>query len=445
MKNRFFLSNKRNILPLFSLFWVIIILGIYFPFKRSLFAADGIYEAVNFQGKVVNADGTNVADGSYDFEFKLYNVGSGGTAAWTETWDSANCGQLDVADGTFQVELGSCTSFTNDFNQDSWYLGVNFNSDGEMAPRIRFTAVPYAMNAKKVAGLTVTNTTGTLTIPNGTTIAFSGENNLTMSTSGLTTATLPSGTVTLADLSSTQTLTNKTIGSSGLVFSGASTDITTGTNEDLVIDPNGTGGLVIGSSGNTFTFDPASGPTYAGNARITKKIVISPEYPGGTLTDFYGAGTDTSITGDMTADVEANATDEQRTYYQWSSSETGLNYYTVVTRITLPEDFDAWAATNAFQVDFTTESTVNTNNLLDVFIYLSSNTTTEVAKDDDDNAAASAEAWETITIDDSSLDSGTAPEWDAAGETANIYLRMGSTGSNFVRIGDIVLNYLAKF
>jgi hypothetical protein len=43
----------------------------------------------------------------------------------------------------------------------------------------------------------------------------------------------------------TQTLSNKTIGSTGLTFSGASTDITTATNESLTIVADGAGEIVL--------------------------------------------------------------------------------------------------------------------------------------------------------------------------------------------------------
>lgn len=157
----------------------------------SALAATGIRETVNFQGKVVNSDGTNVPNGSYDFVFGIYSVASSGSPIWTETWNSGTS-QVTVVDGVFRVELGTHTSLPGsvDFNTDNLWLGVNFNSDGEMDPRIRFTAVPYAFNAKRVAGLTVTDTTGTLTIPNAT-IAFSGNNNLTFTTTGTTSLTLP--------------------------------------------------------------------------------------------------------------------------------------------------------------------------------------------------------------------------------------------------------------
>lgn len=116
---------------------------------------------VNFQGKVVNSNGTNVSDGTYTFVFKLYTVSSGGSAIWTET-DSS----VSVTSGTFQVNLGaSCPFFTAnacngstpiDFNaSNSLYMGITFNSDpaGEMTPRVQFQSVPYAFNADKVGGV----------------------------------------------------------------------------------------------------------------------------------------------------------------------------------------------------------------------------------------------------------------------------------------------------
>lgn len=199
---------------------------------RSVKAAAGINHQISFQGKVVNSNGTNVANNTYTFVFSIYSVSSSGTAIWTETKS------ISVTDGVFQTNLGSVTSLPGsiDFNSDSLYLGVDFNSDGEMTPRVRLTAVPYAFNAEKVSGLTVTNTTGTLTVPNGKTIQFSdafatsGAYPLTLTATGSTTATLPSGTITLVDLASTQTLTNKTIGTTGLAFSDATGSATAGLN-----------------------------------------------------------------------------------------------------------------------------------------------------------------------------------------------------------------------
>jgi hypothetical protein len=174
---------------------------------------------ISFQGKVVNSNGTNVADGTYSFVFKLYSVASGGTAVWSET-DS-----LAVTAGTFQVNLGAtCSFFTAaicnnntpiDFNaSNALYLGITFNSDpaGEMTPRAQLQSVPYAFNADKVGGLSASqlaqlsptsqqtgniNVNGTGTFANGLTVGTSSVitnadvlQNVTANTSILTSGTL---------------------------------------------------------------------------------------------------------------------------------------------------------------------------------------------------------------------------------------------------------------
>lgn len=109
---------------------------------------------INFQGKVVNSDGTNVADNTttgYPFTFKLYSVSSGGAALWTETKN------VKVQSGIFQTELGDTTSLSSiDFNTSpNLYLGITFNNDaaGEMTPRVHLDSVPYAFNSDKLNGL----------------------------------------------------------------------------------------------------------------------------------------------------------------------------------------------------------------------------------------------------------------------------------------------------
>jgi hypothetical protein len=109
-----------------------------------------INQQINFQGKLTNPNGTNVANGNYSIVFSLYTVPSAGTAVWTETQSS-----VAVTDGVFQVALGSSTALPGsvDFNNSSLYLGVKVGADAEMNPRVRFTAAPYAFNSDRLNGL----------------------------------------------------------------------------------------------------------------------------------------------------------------------------------------------------------------------------------------------------------------------------------------------------
>jgi hypothetical protein len=127
---------------------------------------------INFQGKVVNSDGTNVTNGSYSFVFRLYQnvtIGtynpntltcSADTNCWWEETDT-----LTVTNGVFQVELGSVCAFTSacnsghsgiDFSsQNALSLTMKFNSDaqGFMTPLMHLQSVPYALNSDKLGGL----------------------------------------------------------------------------------------------------------------------------------------------------------------------------------------------------------------------------------------------------------------------------------------------------
>lgn len=142
------------------------------PHRTS--AAAGINQQMAFQGKVVLANGTNIPDGTYNFEFKIYDGGTstgGGTLKWTEDRLIGGTGGVVVTSGTFTVNLGSANPFGGsvDWNSDTLWLSLqvgntssctitttftaNCGGDGEMSPYIRLTAVPYAFNAMQLGGV----------------------------------------------------------------------------------------------------------------------------------------------------------------------------------------------------------------------------------------------------------------------------------------------------
>jgi hypothetical protein len=192
-------------------------------------AATGINQQVSFQGKLVNTNGTNLPDGVYNLQFKIYQDGTGciasgtapcgGTLKWTESRLVSATQGVTVTAGTFQVNLGSITAFgaSVDWNQDTLWLSMNVGGtattpvwDGEMTPFIRLTSVPYSLNAGMVGGLTASQLvqltpastqTGTIdvsgNIKSGSTLQV---NTLDSATSGvLTVGSTNSTSITLAE------------------------------------------------------------------------------------------------------------------------------------------------------------------------------------------------------------------------------------------------------
>jgi hypothetical protein len=154
-------------------------------------AAAGINSQLSFEGKIVNSSGQNISDGTYNMQFKIYQDGNGciptsgcntdpstqngGTLKWTENRLIGGSGGVALSSGTFQINLGSVTSFGNsvDWNQDTLWLSLqigntssctitttfqsNCGGDGEMISFIRLTAVPYANNSAALSGLVAGN------------------------------------------------------------------------------------------------------------------------------------------------------------------------------------------------------------------------------------------------------------------------------------------------
>ena len=298
------LNYFNSLIKLISIFCLVIIAGglLLIYFTKDTSAVAGINRTINFQGKLVNNPAkTNVSNTTYTVVFTLYDRGSGGTVLWQETQI------VTTVDGIFRVALGSVNPIPANFNfnWDGLYLGMKVGTDSEMTPRIQMAAVPYAFNAEKVSGLTVqdsagnASTSGTLRIPNAETINL-GNNSLTFTTSTDTTLTLPASG-TLSTLAGTEELTNKTIGSTGLVFSGATTDITTASNEDLTVTPNGSGDFIIDltstgefyvkDAGNNFAQFLADGTITLGKSASNSTLNLGT----GTGADTISIGSDNTV------------------------------------------------------------------------------------------------------------------------------------------------------
>ena len=163
-------TNKFHRLLLPTMLVLVSLLSFFMAFQAHTALAAGDSSTLNFQARLLTASGAIVPDGSYNVEFKLYNaLTSSGSSQGSCTGD-ANClwvedytggNTLTVKDGYLSVYLGSVNSFPSTIDwEQPLYLGINIGGigtpswDGEMAPRIALTAIPYSFIAGQLANTT---------------------------------------------------------------------------------------------------------------------------------------------------------------------------------------------------------------------------------------------------------------------------------------------------
>lgn len=265
-----------------------------------------------------------------------------------------------------------------------------------------------------ITGATSTNTINGMIINSG---AVSGVT--TMSSSGDWTWTATTPTITI---NSTETFT-----------------VSDGTDNFAVNHSANSFSLTSGS--NSFTFDADTGPVYAGTARPTKKVTLIPEYPGAVL-----SGDGTSNVGTMTSDfcskTNTNPPDINTTvcvtaadlhnYYSWTANAT--NDYDIWVNWQVPSDFSAFASSTAIHF-YGWRSSISDSVTLTVY-------------DDNDAVCGTATAI-----------SGTVATWNStnyadptgcsaivAGDTITFRVQLSvGVNSEFARMGEIDISYLAKF
>lgn len=104
---------------------------------------------LNYQGKLVNKDGT-LASGTLAMTFSIYSLSTGGQALWQEPGRAVN-----VLNGNFNVLLGSVVPFPETLFTGSGerYLGIKVGDDPEMTPRFQLTSVGYAIRSLEADGV----------------------------------------------------------------------------------------------------------------------------------------------------------------------------------------------------------------------------------------------------------------------------------------------------
>ncbi|HEY8999383.1 MAG TPA: hypothetical protein VIM53_03615 [Candidatus Saccharimonadales bacterium] len=221
---------------------LMIALTLFTPVTRT-YAATA--PTINFQARLMNTNGSVVADGSYSVVFKIYSVSTGGSALWTETQS------VSVTNGYLTVNLGSVTPFNSSIPWGSpLWLTMNVNSDGEMSPRLSLTSVPSALSLTSANGGTnvstltfaAPTTSESIVLPaeSGATVTVCYQNDTACGFAPLT------GSSSYVQLQSTTPGTQQTgnINISGTTISGTALDTP-------LIDTPSAGTLVIGKTNAT--------------------------------------------------------------------------------------------------------------------------------------------------------------------------------------------------
>lgn len=148
--------NKSMSIKVFLLFFFICLF-----FTSNLFA--GVPQLLNYQGTLTDTSGTPVPDGQYAVVFNIYDVATGGSPLWTETWNGSTS-PVTTIKGNFNAILGAYNPIPASFfdGHPTTYLGIKVGNDSEMMPRQRITSVAYAFTA------------GSGGIPRGAIIMWSG-------------------------------------------------------------------------------------------------------------------------------------------------------------------------------------------------------------------------------------------------------------------------------
>ena len=418
-----------------GLFFVVAVVAAVTLSAPTAAAAQTVPYKINYQGRLTDSSGTPLANGTYNMKLRLFSVATGGAAVWTEIRD-VTTQMVTVTNGQFAVQLGDVTALSPSlFTSQPLYLEVELPSvatatcstaacasytEGPMTPRQAMASAGYAINADQVDGID-----GASIARIDTANTFSGNTTLNGAvTIGSTNST---GKFVINDNSAIALFTADT--SNTIVKVGTTGSATLGASVRLLSTSAEFNGTVrVGNATDGVDISGAGSITLNGAARHSTAIVLSPEYAGAVLDPGSGANN----TGTMTSKFDLT---NRRNYYKWTTTQGTAQSYDVVVQVPIPSGFSAWATTTPITVDTYTSNT-------------STGTVTIEARDTAGTVVSginfasvtpsSATTWQSVSA-------GTISGTYTAGSYMTLRLRMTSPTSGDVRLGNIQLNYLAKW
>ena len=223
---------------------------------RSLFltlilpmAASAAPLEIAHQGRLLDSSGTPV-DGAHDVTVRIYDETGATTALWEDTFS------VTLDNGFYGLVLGSGKALdATAFADDSLWVGIELDTDGELADRIGLSSVPYALNATSVSGGVVN--ASDLQV-NGSTLLDSSGNIDFAKIGGLPSGLSDGDSDTLADLTCSSGQLVSFNGSAWTCTNGASGDISadaiTSGQLDIERIPVGTGSGTVAAGDHTHDF-----------------------------------------------------------------------------------------------------------------------------------------------------------------------------------------------
>ena len=418
-------ANSWRLLPVIIFVSVLSTLSVLFCVLTAN-AATTAPSTMNFQGRLTDAAGNVVANGSYNLKFTIYNASS--VAVWTETRETTN--RVVVTNGLFSVQLGSVSALTPSiFSTTGLTLGVTMANpatatcstascqswETEMTPRSAINTSAYAFNADAIDGI------------DGASLAQLGVNNTFTGTQSITVTSasaLSVGSMLTVDTSGSIVK----VGTSGSATGGATVRL-------LSTAAEFTTSVRIGNATNGVDIT-TTGVSLRGTAQPTVKVTLAAEYSGATFT-----GDGTSNVGSLSSDFCSNVTNLQintalcasgtaHNYYSWTTSEASAQDYDLYVRYQVPSDYATGSMTN---LSITGWGTTTASESVTVALWQDGQNS---ACSTSSNAVASNATWSTATV---ATPLGSCNF--TAGDMVTLRVRLVAANNNVARTGNISFNY----
>lgn len=418
----------------------------------GVFAVDTTYKVVNIGG--VAGSGTTLVNSgaTVNLTLALGNFASGGSIGTAATTVDAYT-SISVA----QTTSGQTLSLPTPSNATEYGHMLYISNVGSVSFMISGTPLSAGSSASFIwsntsggakwqyagaDGNSILNQSSSTQTANFN-ISGTGVAANLQATSGIATPLLDTGSATTLNIGTTNatsislnkaTLVNVT-STSAFKIQDASANV-------LLTADTSTGTITFGTATNGVVFTAGGGLVANGTARHGKKISLTPEYAGAVLdntNDTGGANCATNSNGTLTTGYSTGLTgfgNTTQNYYQWLSSQASAQCYDLVVQVPIPADFSAWSSTTPIAINTYSSNTTNGTIALQA---IAGNGTTESNCNYVGTTPASASTWT------ASGGSCTLAGSYSAGDTMTLRIRVTSSNSANVRVGNISLSYKSSF